>query len=462
LVSDREETGMKVWKVLLCTGFAVGLAIAWTSDAGAYERYNDGCQNCHGGFKDSPYTSLAEGSTWPDSLHDVHRSSSFMNTDCDLCHRSDDGRNPFLNDSTVGGLGCAGCHTNTPTTPGLPDASSLADHHVVSSVTTCLNCHAPLAPGASTENMAPLYYGRPDTSANDPCNFSPDYLEDWSSDPGRLGLDNDGDGVYDDADADCSAPVGDIDVSPLSLDFGSVTQGTTVILTTDIANVGTADLTVTGITETGSADFALNPAAPSTPFVVTPGASQGLPVDYTPSDVGGDSGALEIASNDPDEPVISVSVTGSGTPAVAQCDIDVSPLVLDFGPVPLGSNATLSATIGNTGDFECAVDSLTLTGSADFALSPAAPATPFIVDPGGLIDVPVDYTPSDVGGDAGALEIASDDPDEALVTVSLSGFVPEGGVDLDIGSFRTEKSVDLSKEEPIEIKVGVKAGRTKK
>ena len=79
---------------LLLLVFSLLLAVA---PAAAFERYNDGCQNCHGAFTDGTTT---KGSVFPrDDKHRMHRSSSNMNADCNLCHSSGDGRDPFIGSS---------------------------------------------------------------------------------------------------------------------------------------------------------------------------------------------------------------------------------------------------------------------------------------------------------------------------------------------------------------------------
>ena len=118
--------------------------------------------------------------------------------------------------------------------------------------------------------------------------------------------------------------------------------------------------------------------------------------------------------------VVQLAVDGIGA-APLVCDIDVNPLTLDYGTVLEGSVTTLSTTVGNTGTADCTVDSLTLSGSPDFSLGAGAPATPFAVAPGATVDVPVDYSPPSPGADSGTLSVASDDPDEAVVDVALTG-----------------------------------------
>ena len=150
--------------------------------AGAYQRYNDGCQTCHGGFLDGTST---KGSTFPlDDKHEMHRNSSYMATDCNLCHTSGDGRNPFIGSSTgvtgVTGLGCTGCHGRNEDAghdTGSPGrGAGLRQHHYrantnINTVSSrvCVNCHSDANPANYTpvgENVKPPYYGGPGTKAN--------------------------------------------------------------------------------------------------------------------------------------------------------------------------------------------------------------------------------------------------------------------------------------------------------
>jgi len=162
----------------------------------AYERYNDGCNNCHGAFTGSV---SPKGTTFPSGdKHEMHRGASNMDTNCDLCHTSGDGRDPFTGSSNGTaantGLGCTGCH----------QAFGLRAHHANSGVGLCAGCHTSDGMPAP-ENVKPPYYGTVDTLADGPCNLvaSSKVNENWSVGD-VLGLDNDGDGLYDAADPDCT------------------------------------------------------------------------------------------------------------------------------------------------------------------------------------------------------------------------------------------------------------------
>jgi hypothetical protein len=150
------------------------------------------------------------------------------------------------------------------------------------------------------------------------------------------------------------------------------------------------------------------------------GGSQAVTVTYAPVDVGLDTGSLEIASDDPDEPVAELGLSGTGD-AVPLPDINLDPMALDFGTVVIGSASTLTSDIQNLGNADLEVTMINLcTGTSsefDFTSDPL----PITVPPGGSRALSVTYTPVDVGTDTGCLEVMSDDPDEPLVELGLTG-----------------------------------------
>ena len=112
-------------------------------------------------------------------------------------------------------------------------------------------------------------------------------------------------------------PEADINLDPAMLDFGTVNIGDAPTLTTQVQNVGDADLEVINIALcTGtSTEFTWQPI--TLPFTVAPGSSQTLSATYTPIDTGIDTGCIEITSNDPDEATVQLQVAGkTPTPTV--------------------------------------------------------------------------------------------------------------------------------------------------
>ena len=215
-------------------------------------------------------------------------------------------------------------------------------------------------------------------------------------------------------DLDPVTPVADISVSPLSVDFGAVTVGTSGTDSVAISNVGSADLTVNGLNLSGSSEFSL-PGAPPPPFTVAPSTSVNVSVEYAPVNDGLDNATLNIVSDSPGEESISVALAGTGVPVVVnECVPDIDPASLVFGSIELGNTLTLVATVTNNGTLECAVEA-TVSGSDEFSL---ASGTMFTVAPGDSVDVSVDYAPVDLGDDSGKLTLAF--PDRSI-DVPLSG-----------------------------------------
>lgn len=182
---------------------AVAAIIMVAGNSLAYERYNSGCQRCHGNFM-GPVS--PRGTVFPmNNKHEMHRNASFMDTECDLCHL-EGFSNPFIGRSNGTpnnpGVGCTGCHGRDYGGNIGHSGVGLRAHHAVNGVNECADCHDQ-DPPPLPENVKPKYYGTPDTRADDPCNAGPNHLENWSIGD-VLGLDNDGDNVYDQDDSDCT------------------------------------------------------------------------------------------------------------------------------------------------------------------------------------------------------------------------------------------------------------------
>jgi len=158
----------------------------------AHEDYS-GCKPCHGDFRGS---TSPKGTIFPNAKnHDMHRNSTSMAAVCNLCHTGDSStRTPVYIGRSNGtiynrGIGCTGCHVQ----------AGLVRHHVVNGVGECLNCHA--LESAPPENVPPPYYGTPDTRVRNPGNEIQvaNTNENWSIGD-FVGLDNDGNNLYDLAD----------------------------------------------------------------------------------------------------------------------------------------------------------------------------------------------------------------------------------------------------------------------
>ncbi|MBI4603231.1 MAG: choice-of-anchor D domain-containing protein [Planctomycetes bacterium] len=210
----------------------------------------------------------------------------------------------------------------------------------------------------------------------------------------------------------------DIQVTPASLAFGSQTVDTTSPpQPLRVKNEGNAKLTVTAVQSSGAQFQVLG--VPPLPATVDPGVELAFEVRFKPSAAGERSGAVTIASDDPDEAKVEVPCTGTGA-AVPTSDIAVSPASLDFGGVALGTTSPpRPLEVRNEGDAALVVASVATTDPA-FVLS-GLPPLPATLPPGAAATLQVALRPAEARTYDAQARIASDDPDEPIVAVALRG-----------------------------------------
>jgi hypothetical protein len=300
--------------ISLC-GLALAAIATWLTAPYAYERHNDGCNGCHGVFTGS---TTQKGTVFPGGdKHRMHRSSQYMDTACDLCHRSDDGNNPYIGSSDGDGtgpipeIGCNGCH----------EPYGLRLHHENNSVTCSdASCHTTPDPTPPPENQKPAYYGlgSPWTEVDNPCNdvAQSQINENWSLGD-FLGLDTDGDNDYDGSDANCGATAtpgeSGASASMIVTNFDKGTGNITISYTDacetndsnieygDLANVAsyTYSSSVCDVGDTGSATFNLPAGSYYFMVVGDNGSAQG---SYGLGDIDADGTLEERPDNDTNNP----------------------------------------------------------------------------------------------------------------------------------------------------------------
>ena len=220
-------------------------------------------------------------------------------------------------------------------------------------------------------------------------------------------------------------PIPDIEVTPLTVDFGLVDVGVPTTDSVTVTNVGTGDLTVDMPILTGSTDFSMSAA--QFPTVIAPGSSELIMVTYTPTDFLADTGEIAIDSDDPDEPTVTVELLGEPMPAP---DIELDPTSLTYGQVAVGSSLTMSATISNVGTADLELGTLTVIGTSEFAIT--VDPSGGVLAPGNATEVFVEYSPVDTGSDSAQVEIPSNDPDENPIYLDLNGAeLPLPDIDVD-------------------------------
>ncbi len=147
----------------------------------------------------------------------------------------------------------------------------------------------------------------------------------------------------------------DIAVNPLELDFDTPFVGTTTTQILDVDNLGCALLSVTSIVSDNPA-FTVDVTA----FDVPIRGRQEVTVSFTPTTDGVANGVLTINSNDDDQPVVAVNVTGQGLyPPILTAAPDSLSAILNTGE-SITRHLTLSNTGGSNLDFSISLTSESL------------------------------------------------------------------------------------------------------
>ena len=215
-----------------------------------------------------------------------------------------------------------------------------------------------------------------------------------------------------------------IQVSPIN--FGNDPVGTNLSQSLIIKNTGTAILTITQVTETGSAFFTAS--GYSLPLNVNAGQQTTITVAFLPTAAGPVSGNISIVSNAPTSPT---SVALSGTGIAATLTLGISPTAgLSFGNVTTGtSSPTQNVTITNTGNSNVAISQINLTGAGYSMTGGSAPVT---LSPSQNLTLTVQFSPTIAGTVNGSISIVSNATGSpAMISLSGTGVAPvQHSVDL--------------------------------
>jgi len=190
----------------------------------------------------------------------------------------------------------------------------------------------------------------------------------------------------------------DIYVTPQEISEGTV-LGSDYQWPVTIQNVGVGTLNVTEIALSQSGDGFSLASLPEFTLQLGPGASIQFLIMYHDSVMGPENAIVSIQSNDPDQPVLRVTVdaTEEGTPFIT-----VSPNPLDFGVVSDSLPRTLNLTIANQPSDPNTTASLVIN-----SISVNPPEGAFSVDWDSFedgtipvfseLEVPVNFVPAEAG-----------------------------------------------------------------
>jgi len=153
---------------------------------------------------------------------------------------------------------------------------------------------------------------------------------------------------------------------------------------------------------------------------------EGTPVPGSAVRYNADHGALLLTADETSIKFEFYSVGGElvdsytiGTPAVP--DVDVQPDSVDFGIVPLDSTSARTVTVRNAGAGALRVVSTRVVGDSDGVFSITEGVGPFTLGAAESTGVVVEFAPASPGSRDAILRLTTDDPDESVRDVPLSG-----------------------------------------
>jgi hypothetical protein len=188
-----------------------------------------------------------------------------------------------------------------------------------------------------------------------------------------------------------------LNLSPANINFGNAVTGVTNSQTVQIGNPGTVPVTITAANLSGAG---FSTSGLTFPLTLSAGKTSTFNVQFGPKSAGASSGSLSLVSDASNSPSV-VALSGAGV--APGLSLTVNPLNVNFGNVSVGSTASRSVTLTNTGNSNLMISHTALTG-ANLSLSGGSPVT---LSPSQSITLTVQYSPTSAASTAGSLAIVS-------------------------------------------------------
>jgi hypothetical protein len=202
-----------------------------------------------------------------------------------------------------------------------------------------------------------------------------------------------------------------LEVSPLVVTFGGTSIGEHLSAGARFRNVGGTPLEVEGV-QLPAAPFGAS-GAPADGSTVAPGESITITVNFEPTVAGRFEGQIGLETSGGDE---AIALTGSAAPPGA---LQFTSETSEYGDVRVGSSATRSFTITNTGGSTVTVLKSKPPSGGAFTASSSLPEGTTI-EPGETLTESVTFTPTSVGV-ASAVWTINDDGTTGLHEIRFTG-----------------------------------------
>jgi hypothetical protein len=221
---------------------------------------------------------------------------------------------------------------------------------------------------------------------------------------------------------------GVLSASTSMVDFGSVEVGSSATQTLTLTDTGTAPVTVSGVSVSGTGFSLVGSGFSGT---VAVGQSVSVQLQFTPQSAGSVSGSLAITSDASSVTAASTTTTSTITSEAStkssfkvtlhgnatQALVAISPSSLSFSNVTVGQTSTQTETITNTGTANLQLKGASITGGG-FSLWGLT--LPQMISAGQSISFNVQYAPTTPGSSSGSVSLVDNAPSSPQ-TLALAG-----------------------------------------
>ena len=132
-----------------------------------------------------------------------------------------------------------------------------------------------------------------------------------------------------------------------------------------------------------------------TVFSIEPGEQEVVPVYFFPGEEIEYTGTLFIESNDPEQQLVSLPLSGTGVAEAAI--ISLVPDTIDFDEVFLHNTFKQSLLISNVGNLDLVMDAPELSGDEAFTFDDGTVSWPHTLEPGEEISIIISFSPTETG-----------------------------------------------------------------
>ncbi len=225
----------------------------------------------------------------------------------------------------------------------------------------------------------------------------------------------------------------DLQLIPAALDFGVIPPKSSSAKVVQLVNMGNEALLLGEILYTlddknNSKDFSLIIPEGYAGKTLEPGGDLiSVMINYSPFEVGIDSGFVQITSNDPDSPVYQLKLTGEASDNLTGCALSVSPAIVEFGLAEKAKQAIRSLHLSNKGTENCELTDFSIVGGASAFSFKDDTKKMKTIKPKEALALSLVFTPPELGNYTAEVQFTSNDAHRTNpITVPLRGTGGDG------------------------------------